>query len=135
MDRKSLSLQTVVGAAVQEIQRVLQAHPMVVLATKSAAFGDKQSTEVIRLMRNINYPVYVVIFWIYEHNQLSSIIKPTHCLLDIRAAGSISLQRGNEHFSIKYHIGSKELQPMISSTYLSLLQYSWTFKNSCYGHF
>ncbi|KAL8485967.1 hypothetical protein ACS0TY_028029 [Phlomoides rotata] len=48
-NRKSLSLQTVVGAAVQEIQRILLAHPMLVLATKSAAFGDKQSTtEAIR---------------------------------------------------------------------------------------
>ena len=50
MDRKSLSLQTVVETVVQEIQRLLVVHPMLVLATKSAAFGDKQSiTEVIRL--------------------------------------------------------------------------------------
>lgn len=63
MDRKSLSLQTVVAAAVQEMQRVLLAHPMLVLATKSALFGDKQSTtELIRLMRNMTNFVFDAIF-------------------------------------------------------------------------
>ncbi|KAL2456724.1 DNA repair protein XRCC2-like protein [Abeliophyllum distichum] len=47
--RKSLSLQCVVETMVQEIQRLLSVHPMLVLAAKSASFGDKQSTtEVIR---------------------------------------------------------------------------------------
>ncbi|KAK4391214.1 DNA repair protein XRCC2 [Sesamum angolense] len=41
--------QTVVESIVQEIQRLLLVHPMLVLAAKSAAFGDKQSTtHVIR---------------------------------------------------------------------------------------
>ncbi|KAH6759387.1 X-ray repair cross complementing 2-like protein [Perilla frutescens var. frutescens] len=48
-NRKSLSLQTVVETVVHEIQRLMAVHHMLVLATKSAAFGDKQSTtEVIR---------------------------------------------------------------------------------------
>ncbi|XP_022863713.1 DNA repair protein XRCC2 homolog isoform X3 [Olea europaea var. sylvestris] len=48
-NRKSLSLQCVVETMVQEIQRLLLVHPMLVLASKSASFGDKQSTtEVIR---------------------------------------------------------------------------------------
>ncbi|XP_057793569.1 DNA repair protein XRCC2 homolog [Salvia miltiorrhiza] len=48
-NRKSLSLQTVVETVVQEIQRLLVVHPILVLATKSAVFGDKQSTtDVIR---------------------------------------------------------------------------------------
>ncbi|KAH6834114.1 hypothetical protein C2S53_017008 [Perilla frutescens var. hirtella] len=48
-NRKSLSLQTVVETVVHEIQRLMAVHPILVLATKSAAFGDKQSTtEVIR---------------------------------------------------------------------------------------
>ncbi|XP_011096880.1 DNA repair protein XRCC2 homolog [Sesamum indicum] len=48
-NRKSLSLQTVAESIVQEIQRLLLVHPMLVLAAKSAAFGDKQSTtHVIR---------------------------------------------------------------------------------------
>lgn len=55
-DRKILSLQTVVETVVQEIQRLLVEHPMLVLATKSAAFGDKQSTtEVIRLVMYLRY--------------------------------------------------------------------------------
>lgn len=57
MDRKSLSLQTVVETVVQEIQRLLVLDPMLVLATKSAAFGDKQSiTEVIRLGQEYKIP-------------------------------------------------------------------------------
>ncbi|XP_042035838.1 DNA repair protein XRCC2 homolog isoform X2 [Salvia splendens] len=57
IDRKSLSLQTVVETVVQEIQRLLVVHPMLVLATKSAAFGDKQSiTEVIRKRPNEKTP-------------------------------------------------------------------------------
>ncbi|XP_042035829.1 DNA repair protein XRCC2 homolog isoform X1 [Salvia splendens] len=56
-NRKSLSLQTVVETVVQEIQRLLVVHPMLVLATKSAAFGDKQSiTEVIRKRPNEKTP-------------------------------------------------------------------------------
>ncbi|KAK6116655.1 hypothetical protein DH2020_049589 [Rehmannia glutinosa] len=48
-NRKILSLQTVAESIVREIQRLLLVHPMLVLAAKSAAFGDKQSaTEVIR---------------------------------------------------------------------------------------
>ncbi|KAI3464386.1 hypothetical protein Pfo_021049 [Paulownia fortunei] len=48
-NRKSLSLQTVAETIVQEIQSLLLVHPMLVLAAKSATFGDKQSaTEVIR---------------------------------------------------------------------------------------
>lgn len=48
-NRKSLSLQILAETIVQEIQRVLQVHPMLVLTTKSAAFGDKQSaTELMR---------------------------------------------------------------------------------------
>ncbi|GER27508.1 DNA repair protein XRCC2 homolog [Striga asiatica] len=48
-NRKSLSLQTITEAIVQEIQRLLQVHPMLVLAAKSATFGDMQSaSEVIR---------------------------------------------------------------------------------------
>ncbi|KAL0360095.1 UNVERIFIED_CONTAM: DNA repair protein XRCC2 [Sesamum radiatum] len=43
-NRKGLSLQTVVESIVQETQRLLVVHPMLVLAAKSAAFGDKQST-------------------------------------------------------------------------------------------
>ncbi|KAG8378416.1 hypothetical protein BUALT_Bualt08G0135100 [Buddleja alternifolia] len=47
--RKNLSLQTVAETVVKEIQRVLLVHPMLVLAAKSASFGDKQSkSEVIR---------------------------------------------------------------------------------------
>ncbi|KAG6431993.1 hypothetical protein SASPL_103565 [Salvia splendens] len=57
LSRKSLSLQTVVETVVQEIQRLLVVHPMLVLATKSAAFGDKQSiTEVIRKRPNEKTP-------------------------------------------------------------------------------
>ncbi|KAL3623012.1 hypothetical protein CASFOL_031828 [Castilleja foliolosa] len=48
-NRKSLSLQTVTEAIVREIQRLLQMHPMLVLAAKSTTFGDKQSgNEVMR---------------------------------------------------------------------------------------
>ncbi|GFP81374.1 protein disulfide isomerase-like 5-2 [Phtheirospermum japonicum] len=48
-NRKGLSLQTVTEAIVREIQRLLQMHPMLVLAAKSATFGDKQSgNEVTR---------------------------------------------------------------------------------------
>ncbi|CAA0827809.1 DNA repair protein XRCC2 homolog [Striga hermonthica] len=48
-NRKSLSLQTITEAIVREIQRLLQVHPMLVLAAKSATFGDKQSaSEVMR---------------------------------------------------------------------------------------
>ncbi|KAL7156072.1 hypothetical protein ABFS83_03G118700 [Erythranthe nasuta] len=48
-NRKSISLQTVAETIVHEIQRLVLMHPMIVLATKSATFGDKQSTnELIR---------------------------------------------------------------------------------------
>ncbi|KAL2231888.1 UNVERIFIED_CONTAM: DNA repair protein XRCC2 [Sesamum indicum] len=60
IDRKSLSLQTVAESIVQEIQRLLLVHPMLVLAAKSAAFGDKQSTtHVISQQINVlnNYAI------------------------------------------------------------------------------
>lgn len=58
MDRKSLSLQTVVETIVHEIQRLLVVHPIIALATKSAAFSDKQSTtESIRLVKYLRYLV------------------------------------------------------------------------------
>ncbi|XP_051139141.1 DNA repair protein XRCC2 homolog isoform X1 [Andrographis paniculata] len=48
-DRKSLSLQTVAESVVQEIQKIMLVHPLLVVATKSVAFNDKQSaTEVMR---------------------------------------------------------------------------------------
>ncbi|GFP85465.1 beta-galactosidase 5 [Phtheirospermum japonicum] len=54
-NRKSLSLQTVTEAIVREIQRLLQMHPMLILAAKSATFGDKQSgNEVTR-----RFPVWL----------------------------------------------------------------------------
>ncbi|KAH6776659.1 hypothetical protein C2S52_014220 [Perilla frutescens var. hirtella] len=57
-NRKSLSLQTVVETVVHEIQRLMAVHPILVLSTKSAAFGDKQSTtEVIRKRSNEKIPV------------------------------------------------------------------------------
>ncbi|KAL6492813.1 hypothetical protein OROGR_032572 [Orobanche gracilis] len=40
---KILSLQTMTESIVQEIQRLLLLHPMLILAAKSATFGDKQS--------------------------------------------------------------------------------------------
>ncbi|GFP85469.1 beta-galactosidase 5 [Phtheirospermum japonicum] len=55
IDRKSLSLLTVTEAIVREIQRLLQMHPMLVLAAKSETFGDTQSgNEVTR-----RFPVWL----------------------------------------------------------------------------
>lgn len=48
-NRKSLSLQSVSDIAVQEIQKILVVHPMLVLTTKTANLQDKfTSREVIR---------------------------------------------------------------------------------------
>ncbi|KAL3845622.1 hypothetical protein ACJIZ3_003025 [Penstemon smallii] len=48
-NRKNLSLQSVAETTVQEIQRLLLVHPMLVLVAKSASFSDKQSiSEVTR---------------------------------------------------------------------------------------
>ncbi|CAL5323629.1 unnamed protein product [Camellia sinensis] len=41
---KSHSLQTVSETVVLEIRKLLQVHPMLVLATKAASLGDKYST-------------------------------------------------------------------------------------------
>jgi len=47
--RRSLSLQSVSDIAVQEIQKILVVHPMLVLTTKAASLQDKfTSREVIR---------------------------------------------------------------------------------------
>ncbi|KAG5628930.1 hypothetical protein H5410_000647, partial [Solanum commersonii] len=48
-NRRSLSLQSVSDIAVQEIQKILVVHPMLVLTTKAASLQDKfTSREVIR---------------------------------------------------------------------------------------
>ena len=52
--RKSLSLQSVSEAVVQEIRKLLIVHPMLVLASKTAHLADKNSTnEVKRLVARI----------------------------------------------------------------------------------
>ncbi|KAL6525235.1 hypothetical protein OROMI_030828 [Orobanche minor] len=47
-NRKILSLQTMTESIVQEIQRLLLLHPMLVLAAKSDTFGDKQSAAGVK---------------------------------------------------------------------------------------
>ncbi|XP_075100376.1 DNA repair protein XRCC2 homolog isoform X4 [Nicotiana tabacum] len=46
--RKSLSLQSVSESVVQEIQKILLVHPMLVLTTKAASLQDKYTTREIR---------------------------------------------------------------------------------------
>ncbi|XP_048337130.2 DNA repair protein XRCC2 homolog isoform X2 [Ziziphus jujuba] len=41
IDRKSLSLQSVFETVVQEIRKLVQVHPMLVIATKTTTFGDR----------------------------------------------------------------------------------------------
>ncbi|KAL3513522.1 hypothetical protein ACH5RR_026239 [Cinchona calisaya] len=50
-DRKSLSLQSVTENVVQDIQKLLLVHPMLVLASKTTNSGDKYSADEVR--RNI----------------------------------------------------------------------------------
>ncbi|GMG99554.1 hypothetical protein Nepgr_001394 [Nepenthes gracilis] len=47
-DRKTLSLQSVTEAVVNEIRNILLVHPMLVLATKATIFGDKCATNDIK---------------------------------------------------------------------------------------
>lgn len=48
--RKSLSLQSVSESVVQEIQKILLVHPMLVLTTKAASLQDKYTTREVRLV-------------------------------------------------------------------------------------
>ncbi|RYR69941.1 hypothetical protein Ahy_A03g016476 [Arachis hypogaea] len=56
IDRKKLFLQSVSEAVVQDIKKLLQVHPMLVIATKSVIFGNTYSTaseEVNGCSRNV----------------------------------------------------------------------------------
>ncbi|XP_019236279.1 PREDICTED: DNA repair protein XRCC2 homolog isoform X2 [Nicotiana attenuata] len=48
INRKSLSLQSVSESVVQEIQRILLVHPMLVLTTKATSLQDKYTTREVR---------------------------------------------------------------------------------------
>ncbi|XP_009772529.1 DNA repair protein XRCC2 homolog isoform X2 [Nicotiana sylvestris] len=48
INRKSLSLQSVSESVVQEIQKILLVHPMLVLTTKAASLQDKYTTREVR---------------------------------------------------------------------------------------
>ncbi|XP_027170086.1 DNA repair protein XRCC2 homolog isoform X3 [Coffea eugenioides] len=50
LDRKSLSLQSVMENVVQDLQKLLLVHPLLVLATKNSISGDKSTAD--ELMRN-----------------------------------------------------------------------------------
>ncbi|CAH9124186.1 unnamed protein product [Cuscuta epithymum] len=68
-NRKSLSLQGVSEAVVQEIQKILLAHPMLVLSTKTVNLEDKYtSNEVVRNVerwnnQNLPYREYMPLVW------------------------------------------------------------------------
>ncbi|GAA0155670.1 DNA metabolism protein [Lithospermum erythrorhizon] len=51
-NRKSLTLQTTSEIVVQEMQRLLSVHPMVVLATKTVNLGQMHTTKVSRKQKN-----------------------------------------------------------------------------------
>ncbi|XP_020215342.1 DNA repair protein XRCC2 homolog isoform X3 [Cajanus cajan] len=52
-NKKKLFLQTVSEAVVQNIRKLLQVHPMLVIATKSVIFGNKYSTSSNELKGNM----------------------------------------------------------------------------------
>ncbi|KAL2329105.1 hypothetical protein Fmac_022532 [Flemingia macrophylla] len=52
-NKKKLFLQTVSEAVVQNIRKLLQVHPMLVIATKSVIFGNKYSTVSNEVKRNV----------------------------------------------------------------------------------
>ncbi|CAH9085752.1 unnamed protein product [Cuscuta epithymum] len=68
-NRKSLSLQGVSEAVVQAIQKILLAHPMLVLCTKTVNMEDKYtSNEVVRNVerwnnQNLPYREYMPLVW------------------------------------------------------------------------
>ncbi|XP_029147263.1 DNA repair protein XRCC2 homolog isoform X4 [Arachis hypogaea] len=72
-NRKKLFLQSVSEAVVQDIKKLLQVHPMLVIATKSVIFGNTYSTaseevngcsrNVTRSPQHIQYREYMPSVW------------------------------------------------------------------------
>ncbi|XP_016502181.1 DNA repair protein XRCC2 homolog isoform X3 [Nicotiana tabacum] len=54
INRKSLSLQCVSESVVQEIQKILLVHPMLVLTTKATSLQDKYTTREIRIIGQLS---------------------------------------------------------------------------------